>query len=110
MADIIFTSAGRTMYEVCSLGVPTICLCQNKREQIHVFGTRKNGFINMGLGIDVDSDEIKNQFNDLRYNYEIRKDMSRKMLSIDLKHGFDNIWNLIKTKYQDKKSDNNEYF
>ena len=110
MADIIFTSAGRTMYEVCSLGVPTICLCQNKREKMHVFCTRKNGFINMGLGIDVNGDEIKNQFNDLRYNYEIRKDMSRKMLSIDLKHGFDNIWNLIKTKYQDKKSDNNEYF
>ena len=48
-ADIIFTSAGRTMYEVCSLGVPTICLCQNDREMTHVFANETNGFINMGL-------------------------------------------------------------
>ena len=44
-ADIIFTSAGRVMYEVCSMGVPTICLCQNERELTHKFVNENNGFI-----------------------------------------------------------------
>lgn len=101
-ADIIFTSAGRTMYEICSLGIPTICLCQNKREQTHVFANEKNGFINMGLGIEVNENEIIEQFNELLHNYELRKNMNNKMLSIDLKHGFDNIWSIIKTNYQKK--------
>ena len=42
-ADLIFTSAGRTMYEIASLGVPCICLCQNERELSHIFGNVENG-------------------------------------------------------------------
>ena len=99
-ADIIFTSAGRTMYEICSLGVPTICLCQNERELTHVFGTNANGFINMGLGINVDDSEIMNQFIELVNDYDKRIDMNEKMLSIDLKNGFENIWAIIKEEYR----------
>ena len=99
-ADIIFTSAGRTMYEICSLGVPTICLCQNERELTHVFGTNANGFINMGLGINVDDSEIMNQFMELVNDYDKRIDMNEKMLSIDLKNGFENIWAIIKEEYR----------
>ncbi|MBQ6512771.1 cytidylyltransferase domain-containing protein [Methanobrevibacter sp.] len=99
-ADIIFTSAGRTMYEICSLGVPTICLCQNERELTHVFGTNANGFINMGLGINVDDSEIMNQFIELVNDYDKRIDMNEKMLSIDLKNGFENIWVIIKEEYR----------
>ena len=36
-ADIIFTSAGRTMYEIASIGVPCVCLCQNQRELTHIW-------------------------------------------------------------------------
>ena len=43
-ADIIFTSAGRTVYEVASLGVPCIVLAQNKRELTHYFASSENGF------------------------------------------------------------------
>ncbi|WP_409200564.1 cytidylyltransferase domain-containing protein [Methanobrevibacter sp. DSM 116169] len=99
-ADIIFTSAGRTMYEVCSLGVPCICLCQNERELTHTFGNPANGFINMGLGSDVSQDDIINQFNALAENFELRQDMNRRMQSIDLKYGFDNMWSIVKPTFR----------
>lgn len=105
-ADIIFTSAGRTMYEVCSLGVPTICLCQNERELTHAFGNNANGFINMGLGINVDDSEIMTQFIELVNDYDKRIAMNEKMLGIDLKNGFENIWAIIKEEYRKFKLNN----
>lgn len=84
-ADLIFTSAGRTMYEICSLGVPTICLCQNEREITHVFANESNGFINMGLGEDVEKQEIIDEFVNLVNDYDLRVEMNKKMLAIDLK-------------------------
>ena len=99
-ADIIFTSASRIMYEICSLGVPTICLCQNEREQSHVFASNNNGFINMGLGWDVDETEIMNQFIELVNDYNRRIEMNEKMLAIDLKNGFENIQSIVKDQYR----------
>ena len=99
-ADIIFTSAGRTMYEICSLGVPTICLCQNERELTHVFANEKNGFINMGLGVDVSGQEIIDTFINLVNNYDLRMEMNNKMLRVDLKDGFENIWSIIHEEYR----------
>ena len=109
-ADIIFTSAGRTMYEVCSLGVPTICLCQNERELTHVFANETNGFINMGLGEDVGRQDIIDQFINLVNNYELRIEINQKMLAVDLKDGFENIWSIIREEYRkfELKGKNNE--
>ena len=99
-ADIIFTSAGRTMYEICSLGVPTICLCQNERELSHVFANESNGFINMGLGERIDKPEIITTFVNLVNDYDLRVEMNNKMLNIDLKDGFENIWSIIREEYR----------
>jgi spore coat polysaccharide biosynthesis predicted glycosyltransferase SpsG/CMP-N-acetylneuraminic acid synthetase len=99
-ADVIFTSAGRTMYEVCSLGVPTICLCQNDRELTHVFANESNGFINMGLGEAVEKQAIIDEFINLVNNYDLRIEMNQKMLAIDLKDGFENIWSIIREEYR----------
>lgn len=99
-ADLIFTSAGRTMYEICSLGVPTICLCQNERELTHVFANESNGFINMGLGEDVGRQQIIDEFINLVNNYDLRVEMNKKMLNVDLKNGFENIWSIIREEYR----------
>ena len=99
-ADIIFTSSGRTMYEVCSLGVPTICLCQNERELTHVFANSRNGFINLGLGADVGRQEIIDEFINLVNNYDLRREMNEKMLATDLKDGFENVWSIVREEYR----------
>ena len=99
-ADIIFSSASKRMYDICSLGVPTICLCQNERELSHVFANESNGFINMGLGVDVEMQQLIDQFVNLVNDYDLRVAMNKRMLSIDLKNGFENMESVIRQEYR----------
>ena len=99
-ADIIFSSASKRMYDICSLGVPTICLYQNERELSHVFANESNGFINMGLGVDVEMQQLIDQFVNLVNDYDLRVAMNKKMLSIDLKNGFENMEAVIRQEYR----------
>ena len=99
-ADIIFSSASKRMYDICSLGVPTICLCQNERELSHVFANESNGFINMGLGVDVEMQQLIDQFVNLVNDYDLRVAMNKKMLSIELKNGFENMEAVIRQEYR----------
>ena len=105
-ADIIFTSSGRLMYDICSLGVPTICLCQDERELTHAFSSNTNGFINMGLAEPLEVTEVRDQFIELVNNYEKRLDMHKRMSSIDVKNGFKNIWTVIEEEYRKFKLEN----
>ena len=100
-ADIIITSASKTMYEACSLGVPTICVCQDELEKTHVFANAANGFVNMGLSEELSEEEIATEFLNLVNNPELRIEMNRKMMGIDLKHGFENIKAVVEKKYRD---------
>ncbi len=102
-ADIVFSSAGRKMYEICSVGTPCICICKNGREQTHAFGSPKNGFINMGLAEFLSNEDITNQFKVLCQDFELRQTMNAMMKSIDLKHGFENIWSVVEQKYWAKE-------
>ena len=104
-ADLIFTSAGRTMYEIASLGVPCICLCQNERELSHIFGNVEHGFINLGLGSEVSKEEIRETFENTIEDYPLRCEMNKRMGEVDLKHGFENIKKLIKRSYKEWKEE-----
>jgi len=103
-SDIVITSGGRTMYEVASLGIPCLVLCQNERELTHLFGHAGNGIINLGLGEHLTEGMIKNTIGELIENYELRSDMNTKMKNIDLEHGFDNIIDVVTTEYGEFKS------
>ena len=46
-ADLAFTSQGRTVFELAALGVPSIVMAQNEREQLHTFAQMQNGFVNL---------------------------------------------------------------
>ncbi|WP_407454545.1 cytidylyltransferase domain-containing protein [Methanobrevibacter sp.] len=98
-ADLIITSASKTMYDACSLAIPTICVCQDELEKTHVFANASNGIINMGLGEELTKQEIVAQFVAIVNNPEIRIEMNNKMKRIDLKHGFENIESVIQDKY-----------
>lgn len=86
-ADIIFTSAGRTTYEVASLQVPAIVLAQNERELTHFFASAEYGFLNLGLGTAVSETQILQAFVGLVENYPSRQYMSRLMAKCDLASG-----------------------
>jgi spore coat polysaccharide biosynthesis predicted glycosyltransferase SpsG len=52
-ADLALSSAGRTLTELASIGVPTICMAQNQKEMGHSHATEANGVVMLGLGADV---------------------------------------------------------
>ncbi|GAI95785.1 unnamed protein product, partial [marine sediment metagenome] len=99
-ADLIFTSAGRTVYEIASIGVPTIVLAQNDRELLHTFANKKNGFLNLGLGYKVSNEKIKKLIILLINDYDLRKEMSCLMLNQNLKSGIYNVIKLIFKYYE----------
>lgn len=94
-ADIIFTSAGRTTYEVASLCVPTIVLAQNERELTHFFASAEYGFLNLGLGTIVKENEILMAFAGLVENHASRQCMSNLMAKADLISGRKRVLKLI---------------
>jgi CMP-N-acetylneuraminic acid synthetase/spore coat polysaccharide biosynthesis predicted glycosyltransferase SpsG len=94
-ADIIFTSAGRTTYEIASIGIPAIVLVQNEREKTHFFASKEFGFLNMGLGYNISNQEIMVAFSNLVESTEIRRGMSKLMQSIDLRMGRKKVNRLI---------------
>ena len=100
-ADLIFTSAGRTVYEIASIGTPAIVLGQNEREMTHFFASPKYGFSNLGLGYNVTSEKIMNEFVRLVESFEIREHMSSLMKKQDLKSGRKRVYKLIQDLIQD---------
>lgn len=94
-ADLIFTSAGRTTYEIASVGTPAIVMAQNERELTHFFASSEFGFLNLGLGYNVENSELLNQFVELVNSFETRAYMNQLMKKIDLKNGRKTVIKLI---------------
>jgi len=95
-ADLIFTSAGRTVYEVASLGVPAVVLAQNERELTHFFANSEHGFINLGLGTLVENDRIVQVFHCLLESFEKRQYMAKLMANCNLSLGRSRVVSLIR--------------
>lgn len=93
-ADIALTSRGRTGYELAIMGVPSIAMAQNEREEKHTFVSNENGFSYIGLN---PSDEIiegnLNMY--LKLSAKSRIELQKKMLKSDLKNGRKRIMNII---------------
>lgn len=93
--DIAYTSRGRTGYELALLGIPSIAMAQNKREEKHGFVCNENGFDYIGLNPD---DEIieGNLKMYLAMSAKSRKHYQDMLLSHDLKNGRKRVMALIK--------------
>ena len=51
----------------------------------------------------ISKEDITNQFKVLWQDFELRQTMNAMMKSIDLKHGFENIWSVVEQKYWAKE-------
>ncbi|MDM5314910.1 glycosyltransferase [Fictibacillus sp. b24] len=94
-ADIAFTSQGRTVFELASLGIPSIVLAQNEREQLHTFAQMQNGFLNLGLGVNISIETIDATFKWLVEANQIRFEMRELMLRHELKKGINRVIDII---------------
>lgn len=93
--DLAITSQGRTVYELASMGVPSIVLAQNEREAEHVFAGIQNGFINLGLGSRTDALTIISTVQWLISTPNVRKEMRKLQLSKDFSKGHERVIKLI---------------
>lgn len=94
-ADLAITAQGRTIYELASMGVPSIVLAQNKREMQHAFASLENGFINMGLGVEQSMESIESTIKWLIETPKIRKEMHDALLEKDFSRGQQRVIELI---------------
>ena len=92
--DIAITSRGRTGYELAMLGIPTIAMAQNEREERHTFVSNENGFTYIGLN---PPDEIIKANLDmyLKLGQETRQHFQDLLLSHDLKSGRKRVMDII---------------
>jgi CMP-N-acetylneuraminic acid synthetase/spore coat polysaccharide biosynthesis predicted glycosyltransferase SpsG len=94
-AQIGITSAGRTTFEVASLNIPTIVLCQNDRETTHLFASKENGFINLGLGTNLLFGSILEEVKKLTLIKEIRARLADQMSKSEIREGKSRVLKLI---------------
>lgn len=94
-SDLAISSQGSAIFELASLGIPSIVMAQNKREQLHTFSQLKNGYINLGLGDDVSDDCIKRTIEWLIETPKIREEMRTLLLSHDMKNGAERVYHII---------------
>lgn len=80
-ADIALSSAGRTITELMSIGVPTICLAQNEKELSHTHAILENGILNLGLGVNVSEGLLADSISDLIAKQSKRTEMNQKSLA-----------------------------
>ena len=94
--DVAVTSRGRTGYELAILGVPSIAMAQNKREEKHGFVSNENGFTYLGLN---PPDEIIKSNLDmyLGLSREARLRFQSMLLSHDLRDGRRRVMGLIES-------------
>ncbi|HEY9049468.1 MAG TPA: acylneuraminate cytidylyltransferase [Ohtaekwangia sp.] len=93
-ADIVFSSAGRTIYELALLGTPSIIMAQNERELTHFFASGENGFLHLGLGSTATESVILGALNEC-LPLEKRQAMHERMMRHDIKNGRKRVIKLI---------------
>lgn len=92
--DIGITSRGRTGYELAMLGIPSIAMAQNEREEKHGFVNNENGFCYLGLN---PSDEMIEANIDVYINMSKaeRERQQRILLRHNLRNGRRRVMSLI---------------
>lgn len=94
-ADLAITSQGRTIFELAAMGVPAIVLSQNRREQTHRFAQMANGFINLGMGEEVEQVMIENTLDWLIHTPSVRRNMHELLLQYPLREGVERVRDII---------------
>ncbi len=85
-ADLILTSAGRTVYEAAIVGTPVAVLAQGARDATHAHLSFDFGVVFLGIGPLVDDEHIAGVVERLLGDAELRAELSERLRSsIDLR-------------------------
>jgi spore coat polysaccharide biosynthesis predicted glycosyltransferase SpsG len=78
-ASLALTSAGRTVTELMTVGVPTIAMCQNLREMRHNHASSNFGVVNLGLGQSITPEVLAKHIEMYMNDENLRCDMYNRM-------------------------------
>jgi len=86
-ADLAFSSAGRTVFELVSMRVPAIILAANRREETHTFASAQNGLTYLGRHDAVRDSTILKTLQTLLDEPEQRRTLYERMCRHDFRSG-----------------------
>lgn len=95
-ADLALTSAGRTVFELGSLGVPMLVLAQNDRELSHVFARSSPGVVFLGRGDRLAPEAFDDAVGQLLASRLLRQKMREALLSSGLRQGIDRVLSALR--------------
>ncbi len=99
-ADLAVTSAGRTVLEVASMGVPCVVLAQNEREMRHLHARSEYGIVNLGLGRSLSPQFIAERLQQVIDDVALRRAMHERMLAVDIRGGCERMLGAIFERYR----------
>jgi CMP-N-acetylneuraminic acid synthetase len=94
-ADLAVTSAGRTVFELASKGVPMVVLCQNEREMTHSFAKGSDGVAWLGLGREVERERFQGVVSEIVGSALLRGKMRDSLLRTDIRGGIERVIRLL---------------
>ena len=77
---LAISSAGRTITELLTLGVPVVCIAQNDKELTHTHASVEYGVLNLGLGSLCDTNTIGAHIKHLIESQDLRKTLHERAL------------------------------
>ena len=86
-AGMAVTSGGRTVLELAALRVPTVVICQNRKEMTHTFASDENGILSLGYRGEVGDARIASALGQVLGNAHIRATMRERMARHDFTQG-----------------------
>jgi spore coat polysaccharide biosynthesis predicted glycosyltransferase SpsG len=90
-ADLAFSSAGRTVFELAAMGVPAVILAANEREETHTFASAENGFLHLGRNDQTSDAAIVSALERLLESAELRRTLSERMCKWDFHRGRERV-------------------
>lgn len=78
-ADVVVTSAGRTVFEAAATGTPVVAIAQNARETTHSHLGAETGVLFLGLGAMVSDEQIRDTVTGLLQSVELRAELSERL-------------------------------
>jgi CMP-N-acetylneuraminic acid synthetase/spore coat polysaccharide biosynthesis predicted glycosyltransferase SpsG len=78
-ADLILTSAGRTVYEAAAVGTPVVVLAQAARDATHAHLGYESGVVFLGIGPLVDDVHVVGVVRRLLADHELRSELSERL-------------------------------
>lgn len=94
-ADVAVTSAGRTVFELASLGVPQVVIAQNERELHHVFACDSPGVVFLGAAWEVGRSGFCESLKQVLFSELLRRQMHQCLLEADIRGGVRRVLGVI---------------